>query len=389
VQVPRLWDAGSNRSADEIEEQVKRYAGKYRRALRRVSEASPAFADLLFSFPAACVALLTRRGAPRTHAVAMQLVCTGARLADVAAALELPIWLRRLPPEAFDRALPARLAMASDAEFGRRVIGLLPAGRSNLNCWLYWVLAARAAGGDEFALWVAQQPIFCGIWQPPPNALVPLAVFAWFSRHPELEAAKLMTSRWTPKMSISRAAYLTRRWLHRVLQDLCLALPASRSVWAQARQVHGLDFVPLLTFEQLVEEGGRMHNCLATYSIFVVHGICRLYSVRCNGASVATMDVRNVEGTATPGIAQLLAPSNNKAPPQIHEAARAWLALQLRDTGGAGAFNWGMPSDAAFLKHVWLPYASARKAAAGEEPRRPSVISLLHDISTLCRLEKR
>lgn len=379
----------SVRNADEIEEQVKRYAAKYRRALRRGAEASPAFADLMFSFPAACVALVTRRGSSRAHAMAMELVGAGARLADVAAALELPIWLRRLPPEAFDGALPARIGVTDDAEFGRRVIGLLPTGRNNLNGWLSWVLAARSAGGDAFALWVAQQQIFCGRWQPPPNALVPLAMFAWFSRQPELEAAKLMTSRWTPKMSISRAAYLTRRWLHRVLQDLCLALPASRSVWAQARQVHGLDFVPLLTFEQLVEEGGRMHNCLATYSIYVVHGICRLYSVRCNGASVATMDVRNVEGTTKPGIAQLLAPGNNKASPEIHEAARAWLMLQLGDARGAEAFNWGMPSDAAFLKHVWLPYASARKATAGGALRPPSVVSLLHDISTLCRLEKR
>jgi hypothetical protein len=388
VSVIRHLSRDNVRTTDEIEERLQRYAARYRGVLRRRCEASPRFTDLLFSFPAACIALITARSSLRRRAAAAGLVALGAPLADIAAALQLPIWLRRLPPEAFDRGLPARIGAAGDAEFGCRVISLLPDGQNDLNSWLHWVLAARAAGDDAFALWVARQPIFCGRWQPPPNALLLLAMFAWFSRHPELEAAKLMTSRWTPKMSLNRAAYLTRRWLHRALQDLCLALPAGRSAWAQTRQVGGFEFVPLLTFEELVQEGERMHNCLATYSIFVVHGICRLYSVRADGASVASMDVRNIEGTSTPGIAQLLGPGNSKASPEVHEAARAWLTLQLHEGGGAESFDWGLPSEAAFLKHVWLPYAAARKASTGEALRPPGVVSLLHDIGTLCRLEK-
>jgi hypothetical protein len=189
-------------------------------------------------------------------------------------------------------------------------------------------------------------------------------------------------------MSMDRAAYLTRRWLHAVLQDLCLALPASRSVWAQERRVDGFDFVPLLTSAQLAEEGARMHNCLATYSIYVVHGICRLYSVRSNGTSVASLDVRSLHGTGVPGIAQLLARGNSKAPAEVHEAARAWLKLQLRDALDAESFNWGTPSDAAFRKHVWQPYASALGTVANVDLKRPAVTSLLQDIGALCTLEK-
>jgi hypothetical protein len=391
--VKRVFAGGlqiaNDRSPDGIENQVRRYAGRFRRPLRRLSAISPRYADLLFSFPAACVSIVTRRGTLADAREALRLADGGAPLADIAAALRLPMWLRKLPPEAFDQALPKRIGGESDAEFGCRVVNMLPTGRKTPACWLNWVLAARVAGGDEFALWVAAQPIFRAKWPPPINALLPLAMFAWFSRDPELEATALMSARWTTKMSMDRAGYLTRRWLHRVLQDLCLALPASRSMWAQQRHVGGYDFVPLLTSDQLAEEGVRMHNCLATYSIYVVHGICRLYSVRSNGTSIASMDVRSLQGTGVPGIAQLLARGNSKAPTEVQEAANAWLKLQLRDACGAEAFNWGIPSDAAFRTHVWQPYASALKSIAGTDLEPPKVTSLLRDIDALCTLEKR
>ena len=375
-------------TAEEIEIEVRRYAAKFRRKLRRLSEISPRHADLLFTFPAACVALVTERGSPPALAEALELVRDGAPLAYVACALHLPIWLRRLPPEAFDGALPDRIGQEDDAQFGCRVINALPKGRKNPNGWLQWVLEARRACGDEFAIWIAGQPIFHARRQPPLSALLPLAMFAWFSRRPELEAGQLMNARWTAKMSIERAAGLTRRWLHRVLQDLCLELPGSPSVWARTRQVAGFEFVPLLTSDQLAQEAVAMNNCLATYTIYVIHGVCRLYSIRRNGTSLATMDVRNMQGTLVPAIHQLLARGNSQAPPDVHEAARAWLSLQRRDSGDMEVFNWGTPSDTAFQRHVWQPYASAIKAETGEEAPRPGVVSLLHSIGALCILER-
>jgi hypothetical protein len=376
------------RSAQEIEVQVRRYAVRFRRPLRRLAEASPRFADLLFSFPAACAGVVTARISLDAAADAGRLVLTGAPLAEVAAALRLPLWLRRLPPEVFDRALPARIcARASDAEFAWHIVNLVPE-RKDTNGWLHWVLTARAICGDEFAVWIAGQSIFGSRRPPPPNALLPLAIFVWFSHHPELAAARLLGARWAAKMGIDRAAYLTRRWLYRVLHDLCLALPASRRVWAQPRQVQGFEFVPLLTSDALADEGVRMRNCLATYTVNVIHGVCRLYSVRCGGASIATMDVRNVPGSGLPAIAQLLAPGNTRAPSEVHEAARAWLTLQFRDACMTAEFNWGTPSDTAFQEHVWQPYASALESSGLRGLPPPTVISLLQDIGSLCALEK-
>jgi hypothetical protein len=131
-----------------------------------------------------------------------------------------------------------------------------------------------------------------------------------------------------------------------------------------------------------------MHNCLATYTIYVIHGVCRLYSIRRNGTSLATMDVRNMQGTQMPGIHQLLARGNSQAAPEVHEAARAWLELQIRDSGGGQVFSWGTPTDAAFQRHVWTPYASAIRAEFGDELPRPGVVSLLQATGALCVLER-
>jgi len=89
--VPCAPPVSGNRSPDAIEVQVRRYAAKLRRRLRRQSEASPRYTDLLFSFPAACVALVTKRGSPLAQAEAMHLVRSGAPLAEVASALQLPM----------------------------------------------------------------------------------------------------------------------------------------------------------------------------------------------------------------------------------------------------------------------------------------------------------
>jgi hypothetical protein len=127
--------------ADAVELQIRRYAAKFRGRLRRFGKTSTRYADLLFTFPAACVALVTEHGSPWSHQEALQLVRSGAVLGDVAWALNLPVWLRWLPPEAFDGCLPTGIgARANDAEFTRRIINTPPPEAKYAACWLRWVL---------------------------------------------------------------------------------------------------------------------------------------------------------------------------------------------------------------------------------------------------------
>ena len=263
---------------------------------------------------------------------------------------------------------------------------MLPQEAKHAACWLRWVLAARDAGDDDFTIWVAAHGMTACRRRLPIDCLLPLAMFAWFSRHPELEAATLMSGLWTPKTSLGRAANLTRQWLHAVLQDLCLEDSASSSDWAQPRHVDGFEFVPLLTLASLLEEGTCMRNCLATYSANIVWGTCRLYSIRRNGLRVADLDIRPVRGL--PEIAHLLGPGNASVSKEIYHAARAWLKLQAQGARDAGSFRCATPTDAAFQKYVWQPYCSAVGVAGSAPPSPPSVPALLRAVGVLRSLEK-
>ena len=90
--------------SDELEALVRRFDPSARRAVRRLLHASPRFADLANVFPGAFYALATPQVPAARRRKAAQLVEEGALLKDVAKALDLPLWLRRLPPEAFKKA---------------------------------------------------------------------------------------------------------------------------------------------------------------------------------------------------------------------------------------------------------------------------------------------
>ena len=382
VQFPR-------ETSEDIEAQIRRYSGKFRRRLRRFASKSARYADLLFTFPAACVAVVTGHGSLWTHEGALLLVRRGATLGDVARALDLPAWLRWLPPEAFDRPLPLTLgARASDAEFARRIVNTLPAAPKHAANWLPWVLAARDACDDAFAVWVAASRIYHRKRHLPFECLLPLAMFAWFSRQQELEAAKFMKGVWTPAISAGRAANLTRRWLLSVLQDLCLQDSACARDWTLPCHVDGFEFVSLQTSGALAEEATAMRNCLATYSASIVWGICRLYSVRRSGLRVADMEVRPDAVTGLPQITRLLGPANSQVPNNVRKAADTWLQLQCQSASEHGSFCCATPTDAAFQKYVWQPYASAMASAAPNRYAPPSVASLLHAIEALRLLER-
>ena len=364
---------------DIVDMQLSRYASRLRRHLWRMATQSKAHADLLFSFPAASVAIVTGPLSVRRQR-ALELVQEGAKLTRIADVLQLPKWTRRLPPEAFDGPLPSGLrAGPDDADFGRNLIGRLPPAGMGMSTWLRWVLESRAACGDRFALWIALQRIFDG-GQLPSRLVLPLALFAWFSQHPQLEAARLIGQPWTDKMSIAKASFEAHAWLLRVVQDLCAE---RENTWESAHVVDGLEFVPLATSAALREEAAIMRNCLANYGEHIVYGACRIYSIRCAGLRLADMEVRLSERSVQPFIAHLLGPANNQNVSRlVRDAAQAWLATQAREPW---PFRWGTLSDETLQRFVWRPYVCLR------EPRRivgtctpPSVTRLLRDAVNLC-----
>ena len=88
-----------------LERFANRFAYPARREVRRLMRSSPRLADLATVFPGAVHALATKRGPADARDKAIGLVEDGAALKSVARVLDLPLWLRRLPPEAFQKKI--------------------------------------------------------------------------------------------------------------------------------------------------------------------------------------------------------------------------------------------------------------------------------------------
>ena len=112
---------------DALERQLERYRPPFQGAVRRLAAQESRIADLASSFPALLFALAApRRGLDPARAIAC--VIKGAALADAAAAADVPLWLRRLPPEAFTR----RIAWLPDSRvFRRQIANHLPARKAS------------------------------------------------------------------------------------------------------------------------------------------------------------------------------------------------------------------------------------------------------------------
>ena len=313
-----------------LSQQVGRYARSYRLALEVLAREHPNCEDLLFASPAVAVSLAARRGPPADRGAALHLIRNGAPLSDIHAELELPFWLRKLPPEAFlappahpfpqpDQAR-AEYDPRADGAFGRRALNLLP--QDAWPGWLPWCAAARAAGGDDFALWLMSHRLR---WAraAPEEALGPLAAYVWFSERPHLPAARHLAREWTPEFALTAALRNTRRWLQRLLFEITSPPPASP--WRRSRRVRGYVFEPLFGVDAFVEEGLAMRNCMASYAEAAAEGRCRIFAIRRGGRSVANMELRPpLEKGGAPEIVQLLGRGNRRASAASVRAVHEW-----------------------------------------------------------------
>src|ERR1700719_2424268 len=103
------------------ESRLRRYAALFQPHVRGLAGRDVRLADLAVSFPALLFALAApRSGFDPTPAIARAI--GGANLAELAGAAGIPMWLRKLPPEAF----VARIGKLPDGELFRRRIANHP-----------------------------------------------------------------------------------------------------------------------------------------------------------------------------------------------------------------------------------------------------------------------
>ena len=362
------------------EAQIRHFHTSVRRRLRKLAGDSRRVGDLLFTHPGAAFVLAAGNRTPDNRGEALRLVQAGRPLAQVETVLDLPRWLRRLPPEAFVKPLGT---VPGGHEFGRRIVNRIPKKKYQTGAWLGRMSVCAETCGEEMALWLANKRL-CEDCCDDHAALLPLGAFVWFSQRPGHLAHSLMNTPWHKDMRLGAAVEATAAWLARIVFEYCAGSRDVDGTWFKERKSRGYRFLPLRSGAELQEEGEHMKHCVAAYAGRVAAGMCLIYSVRRGSKRVATMEIAPAPGEAlTAGIVQLKGVDNASPGTDVLRAAQAWLAQR-------GCYPYAGANRAVHdgrWREVWRPYCAAKPQVAPHLSGRPEtgLMRLYSDLNTLGR----
>ncbi len=356
-------------SCVDIESEPARRAGRlrqfrltFRKPISAVMAASSAVEDLADSFPALLFALSTGYGSADQRQAAIRLIVSGAQLKEVAAALDLPFWLRRLPASALTQALPA---MPSDPDFAAMVANRMPATSKDCGSWFDRLLLTYKLIGRDFALWAIREPRFQPLVSNEDD-LQWMFAWAWASTRKTSRGYALIRVPWTPAMTWKRAREEISLWRKRI--DLISALAGPpRDPWFADGSLQGHEFIGLATVDAFIAESAIMENCLDQYAAHLAYGRVRVFSVRRNGRPIANVELSlRSDDASMPCISQIRGLRNRRASPMVWQAVHAWLGSQpFRALSAAPTSNIAS-RDA--LRDFWRPYVESVQSA-GLPPR--------------------
>jgi hypothetical protein len=288
-------------------------------------QSSTRLVDLAMVFPGAMYVLASKRLPLATRREAVALIEDGAPLKSVARTLEIPLWLRKLPPEAFQFTLDD---LPASEGFARRVANRLPGAPSHSALWLQSLAFAAKACNEDFALWLADQAIFSDEGNPEQLFTI-LAAYAWHSRATQTRAHTLIVVPWRPEIAFDTALCAAKSWLNRMRLVLQLGPGVLTDPWLTGGQIRDYTFVPLLDRMEILAEARAMQNCADQYAERLADDRCRLFSIRRNREHVATVEIGpHSREAGMLAITQLKGRHNMAAPLDVWQAAYAWLASQ-------------------------------------------------------------
>jgi len=353
--------------ADLLEHRLRRYRPPFQGAVRALAARHPRLADLAASFPALLFALaVPRPGLKPGPAIACAI--NGLALAEVAATAGVPLWLRKLPPEALAQPI---MKLPDGALFRRQIVNHLPPSPKLAPAWLQAVADVADLAHEPAAVWIAREFV-----REPKNVksarLRLISLWSWFSCQPGTSAHVLIDKPWTPDMRIGSALAAADAWHTTVELHVNLGREPIADVWLRAARVDGYDFLPLTSIATITEEADAMRNCVRTYGDSLAHNRSRLWSVRSDGQRVATLRVAT-RGEPLLNIAELKGPGNTEASLDLWWAARRWLhmhdlpQIKIEERGHDTA-----PIDRALWISLWRPYWLAKRRLPQWLPVSPS-----------------
>lgn len=357
-----------NQANQLVDLEIVRFPKPYHRRLRRLVSHSDALGDLLVSFPAAAFALVSGYQTADARGRAVSLVKQGASLKAVADALGLPVWLRKLPPEAFSEPL---IVFPDDPGAARKFAHLVPGDPNLTGVWLDAVMRTCAFGDPVFAAWVAGHRQLYGVRHPLRRyALSLLAAYAWFSQNRNTIAAATIAKGWRRNQALPTVVAGASRWALSLIEG-CQRVAPKRGPgrYSSKNAQAGFAIVALQTPADLFDEGRVMNHCVGTYAQDVASGRCLIFGVRINGQRVATMEVvGSVARGETPKIVQIEGPGNTKVAPAVAERARTWLFENASDPVSASDADPALALvDRRKWDAVWSPVREQVPAALSED----------------------
>ena len=342
--------------SDLLERRLRRYHPRFQGAVRTLALRHPRLADLAASFPALLFALAVPQ-ARLDPARAIAGVIDGSPLAEAATAAAVPLWLRKLPPEAFARPIP-RLP---DGElFRRQIANYLPRSPKLAPAWLQLVADAAEIAHEPMAAWIARE-----FTREPGRVktarLRPIWLWAWFSSQPTTLGHDLIERPWTPDMRIDAARSAASDWRTIVALQVNLGRTPIADMWLRPGRMAGYDFTPLDSMAAIVDEARAMRNCLKTFGSSLAHNRARLWSIRKDGERLATLRISR-HRDPLPNIVELKGPGNTEVSRELWWAARQWLHRHDLSQLDIRQCDWGTaPLDRESWMSLWRPYWLAKR----------------------------
>lgn len=359
---PARVHADAAARAENVERALTRFRPEVSDRVRSAAARHPWIADLAVSFPALLFALAF----PRKPNNALALTTLGAPLAAIAAEAAVPLWLRGFPAQAFLTPLPV---LPDTAEFRRRVVNHPPRKWRDAPRWLESVSLAAAWSTDDVAIWFAREAPaqlkrLRSARRKPHDLRRLVALWAWFSEHPDTSAGALVKTRWNAEMKWKNATNAAYHWSDNVATRVSIGDVVIDDVWAEPGEVDGYTFVPLRSAADLVEESAAMENCVRTYGGDLADNYRRIWSMRKDGARVATLELAMAFPSAPyPHVSELSVHGNKPAPPEVWLAARRWLHANDKPNADPKRFEPAPSdrSDRAAWRALWRPYWLAKR----------------------------
>jgi PcfJ-like protein len=333
---------------------ARRFTLRYREDIYRACAPSRRALQLVETFPVAALAIYSDRWffayASPDHEIkldeferlsrqraqqqqdAAKLVECGARLRDVAAALEIPLALRHVPPGAAHLVGSVVLRHPD-------LIQWMPRQTPAAKIWLKLVDFAHNRGGHDFGRWIARHVSeIPGRLNGVAHTVTDLA--DWVCAK-EGSGREFVTRSFTPAMGLKAATQASQEWHEAVATNAdCRQGYELPPPWYPAEKQGAFEIVPIVTAADLYREGQAMHHCVATYGDRIREGACYVFSVRQSGERKATVSL--VRDGARVQIEQVRGPCNSTPTTAIMTALRQWLrtrpapAIQPRDQQSEG-----------------------------------------------------